>query len=117
MNLVPGQDCTVTTHAHADEAEANTGPRRFDGRPTHPPTGVIACAELRFIRGVALAELNENDSEALTEALGLIESAVGVVGDLGDFMDEPWSSRFLARFAQWRRVADLIRGKEHDAPK
>jgi hypothetical protein len=91
--------------AHADEAEANTAPRRFDGRSTHPPIRIAARAELRFLRGVALAGLDANDPAALN----LIESALKVVTDSAAALPNEQRERFLKQFVGWENCAQRVR--------
>lgn len=95
--------------ARADKAEAKTGPRRFYGRPTHPPIGIIVRAELRYLCGTALAGSNESAPDTLQESLRLIESAIWAVHDMAESMEEPRRAQFLNRFVTWQTTADLIR--------
>ncbi len=91
------------------EAAQNTGPRHFEGLleglPDHPPIGVLARAELRFLRGVALAGLDPNDPEALN----LIESAIESVKQSAATLPEPRREQLLKRIEEWEEVAVEVR--------
>lgn len=83
---------------HADDAEQHTGPRHFDRYPDHPPIRVLARAELRFHRGVALAGLDGDDPEGAR----LVESAVETIEQIPASLPQMQRERFRERFADWR---------------
>lgn len=95
----------------ADEALQNVGPIAFAAERglTRPPISILAQAELQFLRGVALAGMNQDKAAMLRGALHTIESAIGVVQRLAEPMDEPERSVFLDHISSWRGTADLIR--------
>jgi tetratricopeptide (TPR) repeat protein len=90
--------------AAADRAARHTGPRHFEGYPSHAPVGVLARTELRFLRGVALAGLDPNNPEALC----LIQSALDAIHQSADQLPQAQQERFLRRFADWQPVVDWI---------
>lgn len=91
--------------ATADEARQYTGSRHFPIHPDNPPIGLIARAELQFLRGVVLAGLNANNPEALN----LIESGLEAVSESAAALPEPQRERFLKRFLAWEECARRVR--------
>ncbi|HUU84085.1 MAG TPA: tetratricopeptide repeat protein [Phycisphaerae bacterium] len=89
----------------ADEAARNTGPRDRPGFPYQEPIGVLARAELRFLRGTALAALDPTDPEALS----LIDSAINTVHQSAKPLPEDQQTHLLRRFDEWGAVAQEIR--------
>jgi tetratricopeptide (TPR) repeat protein len=90
---------------HAEEAAQHTGPREFDGYPTHPPIGIVARAEVRFLKGVALAGLNRADPEAIP----LIDAALQTVHAASSSLSRRDRERFLRSFAGWESVRNELR--------
>jgi len=82
---------------YADEAETHTGPRHFDGRPTHPPITIIAGADLQFLKGVALAGLHRADPQAIR----LIDAAFEAVEQTAASLSPTERERFLRPFEEW----------------
>ena len=89
----------------ADEAEQHTDMRYREGYPFQGPIGTLARAELRFLRGVALAGLDPKDPDAL----GMIESAIEVVEQSAASLPETQREQLLQRFANWNKTANWIR--------
>ncbi len=106
--------------AAADEARQHTGAVPLSdsaGRDvTKPPIGIIARAELRFLRGVARAGFDPND----TNAVDLLESAIKTVDESAASLPDERRASLLQRFEEWNRVVERIRGEvshERDAPQ
>ncbi len=91
--------------AAADEAAQHTGPRIPPGFPYQEPIAVLARAELRFLRGVALAGLDPTDPDALN----LIEPAIQGAQRSAAALTQAHRERVLQRFADWTNVAGELR--------
>lgn len=95
----------VNALAFAIKAEANTGARQFEGRPTHPPIGIVARAELQFLRGVALAGMNRADPEAVR----LIDASLDTISQAAASLSSTRRERFSRLFEEWTRVRKGVR--------
>lgn len=96
--IARGRFAEALTFAH--EAAQDTDARICEGRPTHAPIGVLARAELRFPRGIALTGVNQEDSEALR----LIQSAIDIVEESAASRPPGNREPFFSRFGYWRDV-------------
>lgn len=86
-------------------AEACTSGIAHPGYPALPPIGIIARAELQFLKGVVLAGLNRADPEAVL----LIDSALATIDDATTPLPPTERHRFGKLFEEWRSVRDRLR--------
>jgi len=88
----------------AEQAEQHTGPRKFECCPSHAPIGIVARAELQYLKGVAKAGLNKRDPEALR----LVNEAIQVVQAIASSLPSDSERNFLGTFAMWQEVVRAL---------
>ncbi len=84
----------------ADHAAQHTGPREFDGYPPHVPIGITACAQLKFLKAVALAAVDRTDPEATR----LMDAALDELGRAASTLSTTEGDRLSQLLREWEVV-------------